>query len=120
MSETEPPTIGAPIAAVPLVVTVGVLPAELLADESSPPPPPHAASAAHSDAPSARLVIPMLNSVFFTTGFPFWLRWWMDFGTSAGRCSGSRYVVFTRQKWARDRYVVIPALLLYNGSKFSL
>jgi hypothetical protein len=73
LSETAPPTIGAPIAAVPLVVTVGVLSAGLLADELLLPPPPQAARAAHIDAPSASLVIPVL-SLFFTACFLLWLR----------------------------------------------
>ncbi|MFC5428762.1 hypothetical protein ACFPTO_08095 [Paraburkholderia denitrificans] len=75
-SSTEPPMIGAPIAAVPVVLTE-VDP--LLADgELPPPPPPHAASAAHMDAPSANLAILLLILFLFTAWFLF--RWLMKGG----------------------------------------
>ncbi len=77
LSETEPPTIGAPIAAVPLVVTVGVVSAALFVPELLPPP-PQAASAAHRDAPSANPAILLLILFLFTAWFLF--RWLMKIG----------------------------------------
>ncbi|MFM0737886.1 hypothetical protein PQQ51_11645 [Paraburkholderia xenovorans] len=79
MNDTVPPTIGAPTAAVPFVVTLGVLVPELL-------PPPHATSVAHMNAPSASFVIPVLSVFFCTVWFPLK---YMD-------------VVFTRQRRAHD------------------
>ncbi|WP_228939271.1 hypothetical protein [Paraburkholderia saeva] len=73
-SSIEPPMIGEPIAAVPVVLTdADPLPA---AGELPPPPPPHAASTAHMDAPSANTVIFILLILFLFTAW-FLFRWLM-------------------------------------------
>ena len=77
LSDTAPLTIGAPIAAVPRVVTVGVVLPALFVPELLPPP-PHAASAAHRDAPSANPAILSLILFLFTVWFLF--RWLMKKG----------------------------------------
>ena len=77
LSDTEPPTIGAPIAVVPLVTTVGVVSAALFVLELLPPP-PQAVSAAHRDAPSANPAI--LSSILFLFTSLFLSRWLVKIG----------------------------------------